>query len=263
MTCSSRARISARLLRQAPQPRGDVDLLEQRLLLLGLEAQRAGDEVRQGPGIVEVGHRHLQLLGQVGHLLDDGGERPLHVAHERDQLRRLEQRHVGRLAHSGDEVGVGLGPVRQAYALGALDEDAQAPVGHLEHPGDDSGDGDVVELLRTRHLELGAPARGHGEQAVAAQGVVDELDGALLSDRERDERVGKRDRVAQGEHRQRLGQRPRAAHLDLAGAARAGADLDHERSAVEVEARAFSTGTLRPRPAGRARGSSMRRIPSS
>jgi hypothetical protein len=46
--------------------RGDVDLLQQLLLLLGLEPQRAGDEVAEGAGVVEVGDRHLQLLGEVG-----------------------------------------------------------------------------------------------------------------------------------------------------------------------------------------------------
>ena len=64
MTSSSRARISTRRRRR----RGDVDLLEQPLLLLGFEAQRAGDEVAERAGVVDVGDRELQLLGQVGTL---------------------------------------------------------------------------------------------------------------------------------------------------------------------------------------------------
>ena len=50
---------------QAPQAQGDVDLLEQPLLLLALQAQRAGDEVAERARVVDVGDRELQLLGQV------------------------------------------------------------------------------------------------------------------------------------------------------------------------------------------------------
>ncbi len=58
-------------LGQPPQPLGHVALLEQLLTLLGLDAQRAGDHVRQLRRVVDVGHRDLQLLRQVRHLLDD------------------------------------------------------------------------------------------------------------------------------------------------------------------------------------------------
>ena len=49
-------------LREPPQPPGDVDLLEQLLLLVGRDPQRAGDQVRERRGIVDVGDRELQLL---------------------------------------------------------------------------------------------------------------------------------------------------------------------------------------------------------
>ena len=67
ITSSSRARISESRRRR----RVDVDLLEQLLLLLGRDPQRAGDQVRERRGVVDVGDRELQLLGQVGDLLDD------------------------------------------------------------------------------------------------------------------------------------------------------------------------------------------------
>ena len=76
-------------LGEPPQPLGDVALLEQLLLLLGLDPQRAGDQVRERGRVVEVGDRHLQLLRQVRDLLDDARERLLHVAHQRRQLRAL------------------------------------------------------------------------------------------------------------------------------------------------------------------------------
>jgi len=56
------------------------------LLLLGAEAQRAGDEVAQRARVLDVRDRDLQLLGEVRHGLDDLRERLLHVAHERRQL---------------------------------------------------------------------------------------------------------------------------------------------------------------------------------
>ena len=74
-------------LDQAPQAPRDVDLLEQPLLLLGLQAQRAGDEVAERAGVVDVGDRELQLLGQVRVALDDRGERLLDVARRAPRAR--------------------------------------------------------------------------------------------------------------------------------------------------------------------------------
>jgi hypothetical protein len=45
--------------------------------------------VRERGRVLEVGHRHLQLLGQVRDLLDDVRERLLDVAHQRGQLGAL------------------------------------------------------------------------------------------------------------------------------------------------------------------------------
>ena len=96
-------------LREAPQPLGHVDLLEQLLLLLGGDPQRPGDQVRERRGVVEVGDRELELLGQVGDLLDDLAEGALHVAGQRLELRRgLE--HVRQLLDPRDQVGL-LGDV--------------------------------------------------------------------------------------------------------------------------------------------------------
>ena len=73
-------------LREAAQALGDVDLLEQLLLLLGADPQGAGDQVAERRRVVDVGDRHLQLLGQVGDLLDDLREGALDVAGQRLQL---------------------------------------------------------------------------------------------------------------------------------------------------------------------------------
>ena len=121
------------------QPLADVELLQQRLLLLGLDPQRAGDQVGERRGVVQVGDRHLELLRQVRDVLDDAPERLLHVAHERGQLRSLAH-DVGRLLDLRDEVRLLGGEARDAHARAGLDEDAQRAVGHLEHARDGADD---------------------------------------------------------------------------------------------------------------------------
>ncbi len=73
-------------LGEVAQPLGDVDLLQQLLLLLGVDPQGAGDQVAERRRVVDVGDRHLQLLRQVGDLLDDLREGALDVAGQRLQL---------------------------------------------------------------------------------------------------------------------------------------------------------------------------------
>ena len=90
-------------LREAPQPLGDVALLEQLLLLLDLDAQRPRDHVAERLGVVDVGDRDLKLLGQVGNALDDGREGCLDVARERLELGR-ELDDVGLLVDARDQV---------------------------------------------------------------------------------------------------------------------------------------------------------------
>src|SRR4051794_12390562 len=217
--------LAGQRLGQAPQPAADVDLLQQRLLLLQRQAQRAGDEMAERARVVHVGDRELQLLGQVGHLLDDPAERLLDVARQRGQLGRLLH-DVGQLADLGDEVGRLADPVGELDALCALDQDAQRPVGDLEHPRDRADDADVVELLGAGRLELGVARGDHDQQAVAGEHVVDEPDGALLADGQRRQRVGERDGLAQRKHGQHGGHAPARPHLDRPATA-LGADLDH------------------------------------
>ncbi len=57
--------------RELAQPLLDVGLFEQLLLVFGLDAHRAGHQERESAGLLDVGGRHLELLGQVGHERDD------------------------------------------------------------------------------------------------------------------------------------------------------------------------------------------------
>ena len=163
---------------------------------------------------------------------------------------------------SRDEVGLAAAPAVDLHALRALDEHPQRAVGHLEHARDDADDADVVELLRAGLLELGLTAGDHDEHPVAGEHVVDELDRALLADRQRRQRLGERDGLAQRQDRQRLGQRLAQPDLDLARPGAVGDDVDHGSSISGRGAPPRSIGTLRMCDCGSASGSSTRRMPS-
>ena len=193
-------------LGEPAQAGADVELLEQLLLFGGRDPQRAGDQVAERRRVVDVGDRHLQLLGQVGDVLDDLGEGALHVAGQRLQLGPLLA-DVGQLGDPGDEVGL-LGDVgAELHPLRSLDEDAQGAVGDLQHAGDDADDADAVEPVGPRLLVLGVAGGDHRQHPVGAEHVVDQLDRALLADRERGQRLGIGDGLAQRQDRQRVGQR--------------------------------------------------------
>ena len=77
-------------------------------------------------------------------------------------------------------------------------------------------------------LEVGLAAGDHHEHPVAGQHVVDELDRALLADRQRRQRVGERHGLAQRQHRQRRGQRPGGRPISTSrGSPAVGGDVDH------------------------------------
>ncbi len=241
-------------LEQAPQPLREVALLEQLLALLGLDPERAGDHVRELGRVVEVRDRHLQLLRQVRHLLDDLAEGVLHVAGERLELGGLLD-HVGVLLDARDEVRLGGDEVGQPHALPALHEDPQRAVRDLDHARDGSRHPHAVEVVRAGALDVGVLRGDHHQHPLAGQHVVDQLDRALLPDRERRERVRERDGVLQRQHRQALGERAPDLHvLRLTG----GGDLDaHYSSALG------SIGMRRASSVCCTSGISIRRMPSS
>ena len=65
--------------RHLAEPRLHVGELEQVLLLLGLEAQRRGDEIAERARVVDVRSGDLQLLGEIRDEADDAREQRLHV----------------------------------------------------------------------------------------------------------------------------------------------------------------------------------------
>ena len=113
----------------------------------------------------------------------------------------------GSSADPRHQVGL-LGDVgAEADPLRPLDEDAQRAVGDLEHAGDDADDADVVEVLGPGLLVLRVAGGDHRQHPVGAEHVVDQLDRALLADRQRGQGLGEGDGVAQRQDRQRVGQR--------------------------------------------------------
>jgi len=101
-----------------------------------------------------------------------------------------------------------------AWVSDALHEDAQRPVGDADHLLDDGGGADLVQVVPARLFDLGILGRDEREQPVARDGVVDEPDGALLADREREHRVREDDGVLEREDRQ-LGRELDVLDVDL------------------------------------------------
>ena len=213
-------------LRQAAKSLGDVDLLQKRLPVVGLQPERSPDQVGEQTRVVDVGHHDLELVGQVGDVAGDGRERLLNVAHQRGQFRTGDDdvRPLGDLRH---EIRVARDPAVEVDSLSALDEHSQGAVGNPDHPRDDADHADVVQILRAGGLELGGSARDHRDRAVTPERLVDQLDAPLLTDVERDQHLRKRDRVPEGQHPDLTRERARAVDGDVAPAGFRDADLDH------------------------------------
>ena len=170
------------------QAHGDVRLLEQALLLLGLEAQRRADEVREGARVVHVRGGELELRREVGDERDQPAELVLDAAGERLELGALLD-HVRDLAELRDEVRLVLDWALEADPPDSLDEDPERPVGDLDHLVHDRGRPDLVEVVPAGWVRVLVLDRDEREQPLARGHVVDELDRALLADRERRDRL--------------------------------------------------------------------------
>ena len=193
--------------REAAQALGKVDLLEQFLLVFSLQTHGGGYEVAERRRVVDVGCRQLQLVGQVGHQLDDAG-----VDRDEVSLQRLElgARHddVGQVVDRGGEVRLLGNEVVDLYAPDALGDDAQRPVGGFDHLLNGRQHADSVHVGRPRLLDIRPLGRDQADLLVAAQDVVDEIHGARLAYGERGHGVGEDHRVFQGQYGQQCGGGP-------------------------------------------------------
>ena len=211
-------------LAEAAEAHRYANLLEDLLLLGHRQAQRRGDQVRERGRVVQVGRRHLQLVGQVGHQVDHPRERRLHVAGESLELVRLLQ-HVGHGLHHGHEERIAGRVAGEPHALAAMHQHAHRAVGHAQHLLHRGHHAHVVEVVGRGLLRLGV-AGGHQHEPahLAVHHVVHQPDAALLADGERRHGLGEHHRPLEGEHRQLgrpfdLGRRHglRGGHHDVLG----------------------------------------------
>ncbi len=197
-----------------------VGELEDLLLFLGLQPDGRRHEVAERAGVVDVRGRDLELLGQVRREADDPPEEALRIPHQRLELAALLLG-VGHDGEARDEVGIVRDRLFELDPAQALDEDPQRPVGDADHLVDDRRRPDLVQVAPAGRLYLGIAHRDEGEQALAADHVVDEPDRSFLADRERRHRVGEDDGVLERQDRQ-LGRqlvdlrRRRVGEVDLA-----------------------------------------------
>jgi hypothetical protein len=205
--------------------------------------------VRQRARVLDVRGGDLELLGEVRDEADDPCEQALDVPCQRLQLARLldDVRHALDL---GDQVRLVGDVADDSDPLEAGDEDPERPVGDLHHLLDRRDRPDLVQVVPAGLLDV-VLHRHEGEQAlVARDDVVDELDRALLPDRERRPRVREDDGLLQREDRElvrdgrRRCRRPR----------RLGGDLGHGRVFTSI-------GTLTPLGVRFASGSTIVRSP--
>ena len=213
----------------------DVDQLQDPLLFVGLQAQRRGDEVRERARVLDVRRGQGQLLGQVRQQADQAREEVADVLRQRLQLARLADDVRERL-EAAHEVRVGADALLEADAPQALDENPLRPVGDAEHLLDDCRRADLVDLLPRRDLDLARARRDQRDEAVARDDVVDQLDRALLADRQGQHRVGVDDRVLERKDRERLWD------LDVVGREVLVEELAHFAFLIGIDTRIGSDG---------------------
>ena len=100
-----------------------------------------------------------------------------------------------------DEVGLLAHPLVDLHALAGLDEDPQQPSGTLSMRATTPATPTVCSSSGPGVSRSGSLRAQHHQHAVAGQDVVDELDRAVLADRQRRQRVRVGDRVAQRQDR--------------------------------------------------------------
>ena len=179
----------------------DVVELEQLLLLLGLQPQGRGHEVAEGARLVDVRGGERKLLGQIRHEPDQAREEVLHVLLQRLGLGRFLDRRPEPPRTRPTRYGSSWTWLDEADPADPLDEDPQRAVGNADHLLYDRGGADLVQVVPAGLLDVVVLRSDQGDQPVARDDFVHELDRPFLADREREHGVGEDDRVLQGQDR--------------------------------------------------------------
>ena len=178
----------------------DAGRFQQLLLVVGgEERQRRGDKIDQAARLFDVGGNGPQLVGQRRRLGDNLLELADHVAHQRFDARSWLPAPT---SSSGLDLGhherLGLDVAHQPHPLHAFGKDKAALVGHahdLVHRGQGAHGMQIAGLGR---VQAGVELRGHHNGPLFAQ-RLDQLDGALAANRQRQNGVGKQDGVPHGQ----------------------------------------------------------------
>ena len=196
---------------QLLEPLAGAGGLEQRLLVLVLDHQVGAHGVGELVRLRDAGDGHQQLRGDLAAELDVLLELLVHRAAQRlglaagglgARLDRLRARREVRLRELDAD---------EAHPPEPLDEDLHGVVRELEHLQDLGAHADVVEVLRLRVVDRGAPLRGEEDLLVGGHGALDRGDRLLAADEERHHHVREDHDVPQRQQRQ--GRRGPRSHL--------------------------------------------------
>ena len=210
------------VLVDALQALQDVGGLEQFLPVRGSEeGQRGGDKVRKARAILDLGGNGLKLVrkGRRG-----GNDAPKIRDDVLLQGHKLKPRGRGNFRDGLDRGGhewLELLEVIELDALAALGEHEEALVGHFDNFMDRRQGAVPEEIGRLRGVLPRVALSDHDDGALLAEGL-NEMDGAVAADCQRQNGMRKQDRVAQGKHGVAAPGGRRTAFLFLGGAGTAG-----------------------------------------
>ena len=187
------------------EPLAGAGGLEQGLLVLVLHHQVGAHGVGELVRLDDAGDGHEQLRGDLAAELDVLLELLVHRAAQRLGLAAAGL--GARLDRLGPrrEVVVLEPDADEAHALEPLDEDLHGVVRELEHLQDLGAHADVVEVLRQRVVDRGAPLRGQEDLLVGGHGALDRGDRLFAAHEERHHHVREDHDVAQRQQRQGAG----------------------------------------------------------
>ncbi len=192
---------------------------EHLLLLLDAEVEDRAEEVGELHGVLRGEHGGAYLRRYLGQHRQRALDQRLHVAEQR--LDRLRVFRHGRRQREGAraDVRVGLHPLDEADAVGAVDDELEA-VGRAHHALDHDERADFVEVCGRRGLAFGAAAPlAHGDAdeqlLLGRERRLDRRDRPRAPRRERDHRARKERRLLQGQHGDLEDARLRLQHLGL------------------------------------------------
>jgi hypothetical protein len=159
------------------------------------------------PGIDDALHGRPERVGQVVRGFHQLAEEVHDRAPQSIHLCGLSRRNalLGRGLHPCHQVRLRPDQIQEADPLEALDHQPHAAVGSPGELVDHPDGADRMEIGQRRRLRLGVALGHECEQPVAAHDVVDQLDRAGLSHRERESGQREHHRVPDWQNRERIG----------------------------------------------------------